>query len=252
MNPSNSSGPSGTSAAPRRRWRVARWLFLALMALGAYGAWRDYAFREAIKDARALGWSWQYDDPFDALRKDWKAAFRRATWFEGRRELIVYAQRNDLARFADLVYRLRPRTLYLVQSKLHDLSVLEGLKGMREFLVMQCPNLTNVDAIKGLSGLQTLAFQSCAGLPNVDALNGLSTLQKLDLAQCAGLKNLDGLKGLTTLQELDLMGCSGVTNVEALKGLTGLKLLRLEGCTGLSAEAIADLRDALRNTKIWD
>lgn len=248
-------------------------MFIVLMALGAYGAWREYDFRQAIKEAQALGWDWLYEDPIVVIQKDWKAAFRRETWFEGMRTLSIDAAHNDVDRHVNVVYRLRPGRLWIHGSKRKDLFVLEGLtelqsldltdctdltnvdalkrlSALKSLLLHRCPGLKDVDALKGLTALQGLSLDHCPGLTKVDALKGLSALQYLDLTCCTGLNNLDALKALPALQRLGLLYCTGLTNVDGLRELTGLKQLDVRGCTGLSADVVADLRAALPNTVI--
>ena len=68
---------------PRRKWHLQRWLLLLAAGFLAYGGWTQYAFRAALKEARALGWAVYYTDPYEVIRADWKAAFRKATWLDG-------------------------------------------------------------------------------------------------------------------------------------------------------------------------
>src|SRR5262245_43957455 len=78
------------ASAPRSRWRtLRRGLLVAVLAVIGYAGWRTYSFRTAIKEANAYGWNWTYDDPIDAIRKDWKAFFDGETWTVRKRDLIL-------------------------------------------------------------------------------------------------------------------------------------------------------------------
>jgi hypothetical protein len=265
--------PEPAAPAPRRTWHIRRWVVLVWLVVMGNGSWRVYDLRAAVKEAKALGWQCVYANPLDAIQKDWKAAFRSATWGDDTRYLGIHTVR-ELGGQAPLLHRLSPRTLYVSDNLgLRDLSTIEGLSGLQRLKLASWSELTNLDALKGLPGLQALTFVGCRRLANVDALKGLSGLQALSLEGCAGLTDVNGLKGLSGLQRLNLSGCtwlakvnalkglSGLqrlslrdcprlTNVDALKGLSGLQQLDLSGCDGLSVEAIASLRAALPNTKI--
>jgi hypothetical protein len=211
--------------APRGRW-VGRGLLLLALAATAWGGWREYDHRAAIREAQAAGCRWTVREPIALIRADWHAAFQKETWTKSYWWLDVGWDR-DLARLRPLLLRLRPT-------------------------VLSAPNCkdANLDALKGLSGLQHLGLTGCTALQNVDALKGLSGLQTLYLNGCTALRNVDGLKGLSGLKELNLGGCPALQNVDALKGLTGLHSLDLRGCPKLPATAVAELRAALPKTTL--
>ncbi len=210
-----------------RRWRIGWLLVAALFSVCAYGTWREYDFRAAIREAKALGWGWDYDDPIEAIRADWKAAFRKATWTGGKRELEI-SNHSEFEGHASLLRRLAPTSLTALER----------------------PQMKDLSTIEGLTSLQRLDFSLCRGLANVDALKGLPTLKVLFLEGCVRLKDVDALKGLSGLQALYLCSCFGLTNVDGLKALPALKTLDLGDCISLPAESIAALKSALPNTKI--
>src|SRR5437868_249810 len=98
-----------------RRWRIGWLLLAAMFAVCAYGAWRQYDFRAAIQEAQALGWVWTYDDPMEAIRKDWKAAFRKATWTHGNRDLHIPSA-AEFDSHPRLLPRLAPRSLSIFRT----------------------------------------------------------------------------------------------------------------------------------------
>src|SRR6185503_6870753 len=138
--------------APRRgwrRWRLGRWFLVAAFAFLGYGAWREYDFRSAIKEAQALGWEWTYDDPIDVIQKDWKAAFRKATWTDGKRRLDI-SMAAGFEPHARLVRRLAPKTLVVWGGpELSDLSALKELPALRALVLGGCTRMKNVDGLKG-------------------------------------------------------------------------------------------------------
>src|ERR1043165_4480281 len=185
--------PDAATPKPRSRWRRIGWVLILAAGLGVlgYGAWQHYDFREAQKEAKALGWEWKYDDPIDAIRKDWKAAFRQATWIDGTRYPAIW-RGPGLERDARLLRRLAPKSLSLrARPALKDLSPLKDLSALQVLDLSRCTGLTNLDALKGLPALRVLNLSGCTGLRNVDGLKNLPSLQWLDLSYCDELTNLN-------------------------------------------------------------
>ena len=258
---------------PRRKWHLQRWLILLAASLLAYAGWTQYAFRSALKEAKALGWTVAHADPVEAIRQNWKNTFRKATWRDGGTLVIVY-EGTGFEQHHDIVRRLNPTNLEIFEAQdLRDLSALKSLTRLSELQIVQAPTLTNVDALKNLTELKYLNLPDCTALKNVDALKNLTALERLNLGGCMLLTNVDGLKNLPALHYIDLHGCLALTNVDALKGITtlkdvdltkcprlknvdglknlnALKTVGLEGCTGLTKESIEALKAALPNTTI--
>ena len=211
-----------TETPPRRNWHLNRWLIVLIVAVFGWSGWRAYAFRSALAEAKALGWEVEHTDPVETIRKNWKAAFKKATWLDGVGMVIVptsAAFEQPLA----IVHWLNPKSLFIEdRTTLRDLS-----------------------ALQPLTRLQRLWLANATGLTNVDALKNLSALQQVDLTGCTGLTNVDGLKNLSALQEVWLRRCTGLTNVDGLKNLPALRAVVLEGCTGLTKESVAALKAAL-------
>ena len=67
----------------RRLLRPRWWLTALLLAACAWSVWREYDYRAAIREAKTAGFTWKTREPFDAIRGDWRAAFRKATWTDG-------------------------------------------------------------------------------------------------------------------------------------------------------------------------
>ena len=212
---------------PRRKWHLQRWLLLLATGFLAYGGWTQYAFRAALKEARALGWVVNYTDPVEEIRKNWKAAFRKATWLDGV-TLVNIPRSEEFEQHLAVLHRLNPR----------------GLK------IMYASTLRDLLKLNGISRLRGVALLNCTGLTNVDALKNLAALRYVWLAACTGLTNVDALKNLSALQEVALQDCTGLTNVDALKSLSALQYVNLDGCTGLTKESVASLKAALPNTQI--
>ena len=218
-----------TATPPRRNWHLQRWLLLLAAGFLAYGGWTQYAFRAALKEARALGWRLEYTDPSKEIRQNWKVAFRKETWLDGVTFVSILTSERFEQHLA-IVHRLNPRELHIYNaSSLRDLS-----------------------ALRPLTRLQVVSLDGCTGLTNVDALKNLPALELIYLGGCTGLTNVETLKNLSALQEIYLRNCTALTNVDALNCLFALKTVNLDGCTGLTKESVASLRAALPNAEITD
>ena len=240
-----------TDTPPRRKWHLNRWLIVAIIAMFGWGGWRAYAFRSALAEAKALGWTVRYADPVETIRADWKAAFNKATWPDGVRDVRIPTSEAFEQNLA-IVHRLNPNSLGISSAAtLRDLSSLKPLTRLQGISLSGCTGLTNVDALKNLSALLVVNLAGCTGLTNVDALKDLSGLQMIALNGCAGLTNVDALKNLSALQYVYLHRCTGLTNVDALKNLSALQEVRFFGCTGLTKESVAALKAALPNAQIF-
>jgi Leucine-rich repeat (LRR) protein len=238
--------------SPRRKWHLQRWLLLLAAGFLAYGGWTTYAFRAALKEARALGWYVEYTDPSEEIRKNWKAAFEKETWLDGVTGVEILTSEAFEQHLA-IVHRLNPKSLQIDNAAtLRDLSAFHPLTRLQGVGVIGCTGLTNVDALKNLSALQQVVLSGGTGLTNVDALKNLSALQLVVLDGCTGLTNVDALKNLSALQTVSLTGCTGLTNVDALTNLSALQLVVLDGCTGLTnVDALKSL-SALQQVYLTD
>ena len=89
------------------------------------------ALRSALNEARALGWTVEYIDPAEEIRKNWKAAFEKETWTDGVKELDIQTS-EEFVRHLELARRLNPRRLQIEDaSSLRDLSSFRGLSRLR-------------------------------------------------------------------------------------------------------------------------
>ena len=238
--------------SPRRAWHLQRWLLLLATGFLAYGGWTQYAFRAALKEAKALGWIVKYTDPIEEIRLNWKAAFEKEAWLNGVTDLDIPTG-LEFEQHLAVVHRLNPSVLAIGDAtNLSDLSGLKALTRLQFVYLNGCKRLTNVDALKNLSALHSVYLSGSTRLTNVDALKGLSALQYVNLFGSTRLTNVDALKNLSALQDVRLIDCTGLTNVDALKSLPALQRVSLDGCTGLTPESVEALKAALPNTRIDD
>jgi hypothetical protein len=226
--------PQTDTPPPRRNWHLARWFLVLAIATFGGSAWQAYAFRSALKEAEAIGWSVRYTDPVETIRQDWKAAFKKATWLDGV-TLLNIATSESFEQHLAIAHRLNTQWLRIGDAHtLRDLSPLKPLTRLKKVEFYSCTGLANVDALKNLSTLHWLWLNGCTGLMDVDGLKNLSALKEVLLDGCAGLTNVNGLRNLTALEGVSLNGCAGLTNVDVLKNLSAMKELSLFGCTGLT------------------
>ena len=162
---------------PRRKWHFNRWLIVLIVAMFGWSGWRAYAFRSALAEAKALGWFVEHTDPVEVIRKNWKAAFKKATWLDGVTHVVI-PTREVFEQHLAIVHSLNPKSL----------------------VIYNAGTVRDVSALSPLTRLQFLSLRNAAGLTNVDALKNLPALQWVDLRGCTGLTNVDGLKNLSALQ----------------------------------------------------
>ena len=149
---------------PRRKWHLQRWLLLLAAGFLAYGGWTQYAFRAALKEARALGWDVNYTSPARAIRANWKAAFKKETWLDGVIAVRVPTSREFKLHLA-IIHRLDPESVQIINADtLGDLSALKPLTRLKRVVLSRCTRLTNVDALKSLPALQWVWLEGCTGL----------------------------------------------------------------------------------------
>ena len=206
----------------KRRW----WLIALFLAACAYPAWREYDFRCAVSEAKAAGLYWDCIGPLTLIRQDWHYALEKRTWSLNERQLQL-GRVPDIARYQDLIYRLRPTLLGFSDGK-----------------------TVKLDTLKNLNSLNCLTLHYCEAIQNLDALKGIANLKTLVLVQCSSLKSADTLKNLTYLRELNIQFCDALQDVEALKALTNLQKLVLTGSNKVPAASLRELRAALPNTNI--
>lgn len=218
---------------PRRKWNITRlFLVLAIATLG-WSGWQAYAFRSALAEAKALGWEVEYTDPVETIRKDWKAAFKKATWTDGV-VIVEIPTSEEFEKHLPTVQRLNPMAVIIYEAhSLQNLSSLQHLPRLEQIIIFNGTVLTNVDALKDSPQLQYVQFDSCTALTNLDGLRHLKSLQDLQLGNCPALKNLSGLENHTALKALWIASCDLLTDVDELKGLVALERVGLTYCTAL-------------------
>ncbi len=174
-----------TPPARRGAWRVLGWAMLvAGVAAFGWSGWREYDHRAAVREARAAGFVFEESrTPLPAIRADWQAALRPATWTE-RERMLFLPDGTDLAPLRPLLLRLDPTFLGAVRCH-------------------------HVDALRGLTRLRILDLAD-SDVKDLAPLAGLAQLQDLNIAGCPGVADLAALVGLTQLQRLYLNGCTAL------------------------------------------
>jgi hypothetical protein len=192
-----------TPPARRGVWWVLGWAMLvAVVAACGWTGWREYDYRAAGREARAAGFGFVETTPWAAIRADWHAALRLATWTKHQRVLEL-PEGTDLAPLRPLLLRLDPTFLRAVRCR-------------------------HPDALRGLTRLRTLDL-TYSDVKDLAPLAGLARLQFLNLAGCTGVADLAPLAGLTQLQQLYLRGCTGLGAEAVLAFKKSHPLVRVTG-----------------------
>ncbi|KAB2644303.1 MAG: leucine-rich repeat domain-containing protein [Verrucomicrobia bacterium] len=174
-----------TVPARRRWWRVLGWgMLVAAVAICGWSGWRAYDYRAAVREARAAGFFFlESPTPLAAIRADWQAALRLATWTERERRLEL-PDGTELAPLRPLLMRLDPTDLTAIRCR-------------------------HVDALRGLTRLRLVDLTG-SDVKDLAPLASLAQLQRLDLTNCTGIADLAPLAGLAQLQSIDIVGATGL------------------------------------------
>ena len=258
---------------PRRKWHFYKWLVLLIVAIFGYAQWRAYAIKSTIKEAEALGWEVTYIEPLKVIRAEWEYAFKKETWLDGVKRVVI-RQGATLLEHPDILHRLNPKQVMVDNGEdLRDLSMIEGLTRMDVLFIAMGPNLTNIDALAHFPALRRLDLLECTALENFDALKNLKAVERFELRHCKAFKdvsvlanfaalkgvritecfaltNVDAFKELKTLERVDLSDCPSLTNVDALIHLPSLKEVTLNGYMNISREKFEALKAAHPNAEI--
>ena len=132
-----------TATPPRRNWHLQRWLLVLAAGLLAYAGWTQYAFRAALKEARALRWTVEYTDPVEDIQRNWKAAFKKRTWLDGVTLVEIHTS-EEFEQHLAIVHRLNPERLDIFNTaRLPDLSALKGLTRLQWVTLERCWEVTD-------------------------------------------------------------------------------------------------------------
>ena len=202
------SDPQASAPASPRRKHLARllrrWALLLLIATCVYGAWREYDFRLAVREAKEGRISFSYRDPLETIRSDWRAVFRASTWKRSGGGLdIDWDDQHTFVVEHDLVRRLRPTVLtYFAGRRMSHAPIKDPERPV--------PRLRNLDHLAGCSSLEFVTFRDCNELEKIDGLKSLTGLKYLFFDRCGKLKDIEPLKSLNDMVELRIYKCPGL------------------------------------------
>ena len=171
--------PEPPTPTPRRTRRFFLWLGVLLLVFSAWRGWKEYDYRAAVKEAKALGWRFTETSPLDDIKKDWHAAFRMETWAKSRRSLWI-GDTNGFNGHDALVLRLNPQEIFADDClKSVNLSYLKHLPDLRILMIRNFPEMTdaNMDQMGELTELRALILADC---PRLTHLNPFIKLKKLN------------------------------------------------------------------------
>lgn len=241
------------SPRPLSPFRKRNIFFLSLIFIaGTLGwcGWQLYSLRSTLRKAKALGWRVEYTEPFQSLRKNWKAIFDGTTW-KTSVEIVDIPVDPTVPPDPAMIVTLNPRMLFIRDAEgIRDLSALNQLSRIEDLRIFIGTQLTDVDWIQGYSNLKTLFLHGCGEIKNIDSLRGLSALKVLSLAQCYQLTHLDALTDLKALEKVEIIHCWKVSNIDGLLNLNPRCRIFLYEPKGLPKEAISALKTAFPHADI--
>jgi hypothetical protein len=131
--------------------------------------------------------------------------------------------------------------LRIAGTDVTSLDGLEGVRSVRNLVVINNPKLAS---LHGLSGLRDARAITVMGNPVLTTLSGLEGLATLDAAVVAnnGLTTLRGLDGLRSATDLVVVGNPALTNLAAIDHVEASVSREITG-NGASAEAASRLAE---------
>jgi hypothetical protein len=247
----------------------------ALIVWLTIGVLHSIQHENAAAELRQMGFEAGSPSIFTLGLAKWREIFnpKRREWNQMVR--LMGSNAKSLDRFASALHRFKPRKVLLGFCRnLEDVSALRALPELERLDFYECPAMSNpgivsefpklkeltfrgnpflrsLDVIKAGKNLTKLHITNCAALDDLKALSGMPSLDSLYLTGCPAVKDAELLRGLTALVELNLSDCRELNNVDGLHGLKMLKSVNLLGCSKLTTEAVASLRAAIPNAKIY-
>ena len=177
--------PEPPTPTPRRTRRFFLWLGVLLLVFSAWRGWKEYDYRAAVKEAKALGWYIENSSPFDDIKKDWHAAIRLKTWRDPRRGLAI-KHTDVLTGHESLILRLNPQGIEISHCPTpRDFSFLKHLPDLRYLSITNLLEMTdaNMDQIEELTELKNLHLYNCPRLTHLNPFIKLVKLKGLTLLE---------------------------------------------------------------------
>jgi hypothetical protein len=175
--------------------------------------WREYDYRQALRETERAGLIFIFKDPFEFIRKDWRYAFEASTWSGAERKLALYKDAQvATAREHDLFRRLRvSEASFWGLEKLQPSNELAGFGNVRVASFSHC-SFQNLQGVEEISALEEILITNCRYLRNVDALAKLPRLKKLEITDCLVPKDdFERLKRLLPGTTFIVLPASSVT-----------------------------------------
>ena len=166
------------------------WCVLIVLFLGGIGwqMWKLNAYNNAVREAKEAGFIWKCDDAISLIRQDWHNAFKKETWGEHKRVLLM-AEVRDLGRYREMLHHLNPTALGADGYKDENVDALKGLTDLQRLVLLDCDALQNLDGLKGLTGLQRLKLTGCHKIPAAALRELRAALPKTDITFPDGTKS---------------------------------------------------------------
>ena len=121
------------------------------------------------------------------------------------------------------------RSLCLVNSELQSLSVLDGIRGLRDLALIDCDALTDITGLSGHPALEELSLLSCDTVTDLSPVDGLTKLKSLSLPPAVTQEEFAAIAaGHKRLQALELVGCNNIDDLSPLEGLGQLMSLSID------------------------
>jgi hypothetical protein len=239
-------------AAVLRRYRgVLILLAFLVFVSSAWQAGKLYDQRMALNEARAAGLDVKHDSPFETIQKEWRAAFRIATWTKPRREIVI--DEGQFKKHLPVLRRIQPTHLKCYDSAAWPHLITDDSFSSLNDLCIEIPNdlenLRGIERFKHLGrlrlGMDPREPGGSAALKDFGEIHLLKHLEYLGIGRQIALESLEPFRNLSNLKFLEIYTTPKFRDIEAVDSLPNLEHIGF-----LGKEQIPSMRPLLKCKKL--
>lgn len=235
----------------RRKRGILSLLAVLVFASGAWQAWKLHDRRMALNEARAAGLDAEYDGPFETIQKEWRAAFRIATWTKPRREIVI--DDGQFKKYLPLLRRMQPTHLKCYDSAAWPHLITDDSFSSLNDLGIEIPkDIENLRGIERFKHLRSLCVGMDPGEPGGTAalkdfgeIHSLKNLEYLGIGRQIALESLEPFRNVSSLKLLEIYTTPKFRDIEAVDSLPNLEHIAF-----LGKEQIPSMRPLLKCKKL--
>jgi len=166
------------------------WMVAAFASAIVWQMWELHLYNAAVREAVEAGFIWECEGTLSLIWEDWRNALKKETWGANNRVLVMRrVPCLELDRCRDMIHRLRPTVLYVLEFGDQNVDALKGLTDLQYLKLIRFHQLQNVYALKSLTGLQSLDLSLSFRIPATALRELRAALPNTDITFPDGSKN---------------------------------------------------------------